>query len=330
MKLYNILLLFCFALLLTSCITSPDGPPQYDSFVCCINADGTGFQKLISISQLPFEISKLWDLYTTKNGKLIFAADKYYISEPDTIAPVPFIDIRTNFGIGMTLSNDDKAYICSNGDLFKYDFQTHNLTNLTDDYHGYLMNPRISNDDSIITMIQKDSISYNPTTLCYYKLLDSTIHLLPEGGLYTQNGIYSPSDNRLYHEQNNGLYRINLNGENNEHLLSYSPLSSKSFNLTFYNDNLILINLSNLLSLYDINSGLATFTHQLDAQNEINVKCTKNANRIYYTVGNNIFYHNLDDQTSFKVPNTSGREFAMCPTWDGNKIYYIANLRINK
>ncbi|HNX00960.1 MAG TPA: hypothetical protein PKK33_06305, partial [Candidatus Cloacimonadota bacterium] len=136
----------------------------------------------VNVTQLPFEISTLWDLYVTQDGKLIFAADRYYITEPDTINPAPFTD---NINVDLrklTLSNNNKAYYCNNGDLFQYDFQTNSQTNLTSNFEGHLVNPNISPDNSRISFIQVNNAKYDIAKLGYYSLDGDSVHIIVNAG----------------------------------------------------------------------------------------------------------------------------------------------------
>jgi hypothetical protein len=324
MKIYNILLLFCFAMLLTSCITKPENHPDEEDFLCVINADGTGFQKF----PYPSIPGTIWDMYVTKDGKLIFASDKYYITDPDSIIPVPFIDITPN-SYGLTLANDGKAYYCQNGDLYKYNFVTQIPINLTENIDGFFSNPLISPDDSIITLKELSQDSTNTSILCFFRLSDNSMHFLPEAGSSTRRGIYNPLTNKIYHEQTDGLYKIDLDGHNNTHLLTYTSLMLQVFGLNPFSNYLVIIDPYAILRIFNISTELIDFNHAL-SDIRIIPKVTKYANEIFYSANGILFIHNLDNNLTFQIPNTSGVEYAMCPTWDGNKIYYFARLRVNK
>jgi hypothetical protein len=326
MKIYNILLLLCFALLFTSCLTEPSHPINHD-FVCSINSDGTGFTKLLDIDDLPFPISYLWDLYVTQDGKLIFAADKYFISDPDSINLVPFSDVLAIEPRRLSLSNDNKAYFCENGILVQYDLLNNTHINLTDSNDGYLMNPMISSDDAIVTLIKKEFDTNGTLTLCYYTLNDDSLHLISQAGTATFNGIYNPLDQRLYHEQQNGLYKIDLNGSNNIHLLTYGFNSENAFGLSYQNEHILSIDLSRILKIYNINSNSIIFQNQVE--NRLARSC-KSVSKVCYVSNGSIFNYDLVNHLNSKITNTSNVEYVICPTWNGNNIYYIANLRINK
>jgi hypothetical protein len=324
MKLYNIILLFCISLLLTSCLTEPSHPVNHN-FVCSINADGTGFTKLLDINDLPFPISDLFDLYVTEDGKLIFRAYRLYITEPDSINPV----FLTDYSTGFSLSNDNKAYYSLNGDLYQYDFTTQTHNNLTNNYGGYLENPIISPDDSIISLVRKSQDINDTSTLCYFSLSDDSLHLVPEAGTSTRRGIYNPLNHKLYHEQSNGLYKIDLDGTQNSQLLAYTSIPRQTFGFTSLNDNLVTVDVTASLRIFNLNNETTLLNQQLTFP-VIMPKITKNSNKVFYVINGSIYYYNLDNLNSIKVPNTSGVQLIMCPTWDASKIYYMTSVRINK
>lgn len=329
MKLYNILLLLFVSLLLTSCITSPETHPVYDSFVCSINADGTGFQKLVKVSQLPFDTSQLWDMYVTQNGKLIFDANYLYIIDPDSLGQDFLPSVSTDYGQRYSLSNDNKVYYCSEGMLYQFDLQTNTTRQLTDHIGGDLMNPIISPDNSIVTLFRNEHDSNGTTTLCYYRLLDDSLIVLPQAGTATHNGIYNPNNGKIYHEQNNGLYQIDLDGTNKIHCFNYFTNGCFGFGLSSQKDHIVSVDVSKKLSVFNILNNTQAFTLVMN-DNRVTPKITYDENKVFYVLNGSAYFYDINDHQITSIPHTEGLSIAMCPTWDGSKIYFIANLRVNK
>jgi hypothetical protein len=328
MKLYNILLLFCFALLLTSCFESqPEGTP-YDDLICVINSDGTGFKRLHDTSILPFSLSQLWDLAVTQDGKLIFGADRYYISDPDTLNLTPFSDLLTDSVRKISLSKDNQAYYCNNGDLYQFNLSTNITSNLTQNISGNFKCPIVSSDNSIITLFSIEPDSNATRRLCYFKLSNDSIYVIPEAGTRTNNGLFNPLDHKIYHEQNEGLYKINLDGTANTLLLSYASFSKQAYGINFFNDHIITIDFELVLRIFDINTNNTSFVQQLNGR-KILAKNSKIANRIFFVYEGDVNYYDIDLQLVEKVTNIIGDFSVMCPTWDGSKIYFIAYMRVN-
>jgi Tol biopolymer transport system component len=298
--------------------------PHYDPFLCVINADGTGFQKLMNLNSTDLSYSSA--LYITSGGQLIFEADRFYITDPDSIYPIPITSGFTAYRQGLELSNDNKGYFCSYGDLYQYDFATHTQTNLTTSIDGSLNNPVLSPDDSIITLVKHAYDSTHVYTICYYNLMDGSFHEIPQAGDLTDKGIYSPLNNKLYIARRQGLYKVNLDGTDNTQLLSGY---FKQLVFDRQKTNLISVASGGLLVVYNIFSELTIQSHQIPDPLAV-VKFPRKTNKLFYATGGSVYYYDIDNQNTTKIPNISGIVNTMCPTWDGSKIYYIANLRLDK
>ncbi|MDI9529525.1 MAG: hypothetical protein QM233_06315, partial [Candidatus Cloacimonadota bacterium] len=68
---------------MNSCITEPEYP-HYEPWLCSINADGTGFRKIKKVDGY-FGTTGFWDIYMTKDKRIIFYGEKLWISDTDTI-----------------------------------------------------------------------------------------------------------------------------------------------------------------------------------------------------------------------------------------------------
>ena len=81
-------LMIGFLFTINSCITEPVYP-RPEPWLCSINADGTGFRKIM---KSPFNTPGLVDIFMTKDNRIIFYGEKLWISETDTIRPVSITD----------------------------------------------------------------------------------------------------------------------------------------------------------------------------------------------------------------------------------------------
>jgi hypothetical protein len=325
-KTHYILLLLALFLLLVSCVSGPSSSAEHE-YLCKINADGTGFKKLIDVNELPFPIASLKNLYISSGEKLVFEADKYYVTKPDTLDPQAFSDILTDANSGLTFTDDDRAYFCTNGDLFRYSFPLFAQFNLTGGSSGYLTNPIVSSDNSTITLCQKDPSSVFPSKLFYFQLPDSVFHNVAQAGNFVLNGAYNPNDHKLYYEQSNGLYKIDRDGTHSEQLLSYLYNTvTRSFSMSAANTYLHFVDKENALKIFRVSTNSLVFSKKMNASRVI-VRDVKNANKIFFVSNGSIYYYDLDLLVPVKIENTLGVEIAMCPTWDGTKIYYIAKMK---
>ena len=83
MKIYILISLLGILVLLGSCLnlTEPD-PPRAEPWLCSINADGTGFRKIKKVDS-SFGTNGFWDIYMTKDDRIIFYGEKLWISDTD-------------------------------------------------------------------------------------------------------------------------------------------------------------------------------------------------------------------------------------------------------
>jgi len=142
------------------------------------------------------------------------------------------------------------------------------------------------------------------------------------------NSIYNPTDHKFYYEQDHGLYKIDLDGSDIIQLLAYSTYGNQSFGLTTLHDHITSFSYDNQLRIININTGNVDFMHSLK-EYPILDKIAQNGNKVFYVYNSEIYYYDLSNQLNFKIPNTTGVNYGMCPNWDGRKIFFIANLRVN-
>ncbi|HQB49731.1 MAG TPA: hypothetical protein PLW33_03550, partial [Candidatus Cloacimonas sp.] len=72
------------ALILGSCWFTEPIYLLPESWLCSVNADGTGFRKIKKVD-LDFGTTGFWDIYMTKDNRIIFYGEKLWISDTDTI-----------------------------------------------------------------------------------------------------------------------------------------------------------------------------------------------------------------------------------------------------
>ena len=72
------------ALVLGSCWLTEPVYPRPEPWLCSINSDGTGFRKIKKVD-LNFGTTGFWDIYMTKDNRIISYGERLWISDTDTI-----------------------------------------------------------------------------------------------------------------------------------------------------------------------------------------------------------------------------------------------------
>ena len=88
---FYLLSLLGLLLVLNSCWLTEPYYPRPEPWLCSINADGTGFRKIKEVDS-NFGTTGFWDIYMTKDNRIIFYGERLWISVADTIRPVSITD----------------------------------------------------------------------------------------------------------------------------------------------------------------------------------------------------------------------------------------------
>lgn len=324
-------------ILLISCITDPL-PQPLETWLCSINADGTGFRK---IKKSPFNTPGLVDIYMTKDNRIIFYGSRLWISEIDTIRVeqitpdnlVLFDKPQLEF-----TRDGGTAYFAASRDLYKLRLSTGEFFKITEtpvDY-GY-SEPLLSDDEQCITM---RSYPYNGKESgivgAYIDLRDNVLK-------YIYSNMWFPASyktmlmttvNRMILENRDGLGSVSLEDSTYNLHLSYLP-SYKNIFKTSADQRYLITKYIQSAKSYAIAIDLQDYSHyELGYVNDHSknpIKVCDSVNLIYYMDKENIYKYDLETHTKSKIFGSSAnvyvdRIYMLAPTWDGSKVYFYAEI----
>ena len=331
------------ALLLNSCFLTEPSYPPIEPWLCSINADGTGFRKIKKVD-LNFGTTGFWDIYMTKDNRIIFYGEKLWISDTDTIRVeqiTPDNLTLTHLPPRLSQSPDgSKLYFAADKNIYQLSYPDYQLTQLTYQSARWLRNPIVSDLGNYITY-SSNGFGYptKETEYMYWmNLITSESGIIPSPDTVSVNPCYSEVENYVYYEKA-GLFRSRLDGSDRSavdnqggSVYPYSMfavskdhryISHKSN--TTYNDYQIRIfdktSQSGINLPVKINSPLEL----------LGVMC-RDVNRVFYISPGNqeeLWVRDLDTGEGKKLTATGIEvvEFYMlAPTWDGSKVYFYANI----
>ncbi|GAB1467663.1 hypothetical protein MASR2M64_03420 [Candidatus Cloacimonadota bacterium] len=325
--------LLVLLVLLGSCVEDNPLILPKESWLCSINADGTGFRK---IKKVPFNTPGLADIYITNDEKIIFYGDRLWISDTDVVNPVQITpDNLTLFKLPTRISQSpdgSKLYFAADKNIYQLSYPDYQLTQLTNQSIRWLRNPIVSDLGNYLTY-SSNGFGY-PTKETEYlycmNLQTGVSNIVPTEDSVVANGMYMEGSGYLYYE-GNGFKRSRLDGSEITWIgpgsgLYPNAMVSFSYDLNYivrwvyYPDSLIRCNDladSTILNI-QVHQGYSGPLGRL----------SKNSNRIFYiTPGKTLCVYNLDTDTEQKLlvstPNFIIDEFYMLsPTWDGSKVYF--------
>jgi len=341
-SLYLVILLGLM-LLLNSCLTEPSVPPV-EPWLCSINADGTGFRKIKKVD-MNFGTTGFWDIYMTKDNRIIFYGEKLWISETDTISPVSITDnIYTLQQQPARLSQSpdgSKLYFASRDkNIHELDLTTMLTRQLTSESVRTLRNPIVSDLGNYITYTSRGYGEPSKATEYMYwlNLITGESDVIPSPDTVSVNPFYSETENYVYYEKA-GLFRSRLDGSDRSvvdtqggHAYPYTMFSiSQDLNYIIHNYNTLS---SYYLRVYDketstginipVKMGYGSYQY-------LGVMC-KSANVIYYICPGSpdeLHAYILDTgEDTVILQSTSSLSIVefinIAPTWDGSKVYFYA------
>ncbi len=326
-------MLIGLTLLLGSCWPTEPEYPRPEPWLCSINADGTGFRKIKKVD-MNFGTTGFWDIYMTKDNRIIFYGEKLWISDTDVINPVQIVPdtlALDNFSRLSQSSDGYRMYFAANKDIYQITCPEFVLTRITDAKDGRFLNPIVSTDDNTITYLRhrqlKGQKDYS-MTICYLLLDVSKFYELPQLGQYCHNVVHRVSDNRLYYNRLiYGTLSCDLNGDNVQHIGDYGSDISPLFGLS-HNERFLIVKGSKLW-VHDLVIGNHIEISVLQGS-RTNLICSlaKNAPILYYVnTANRLMRYDLDSNNESLIQlnysKVSLDQATMIATnWSGDKIYF--------
>ena len=334
-------LMIGFLFTINSCITEPVYP-RPEPWLCSINADGTGFRKIM---KSPFNTPGLVDIYMTKDNRIIFYGEKLWISETDTIRPVSITDnIYTLQQQPARLSQSpdgSKLYFASRDkNIHELDLNTMQSRQLTTESIRTLRNPIVSDLGNYITYSSKGYGEPSKATEYIYWMNLSTgeSDIIPCPDTVSVNPIYSETENYVYYEKA-GLFRSRLDGSDRSVVDTQGGSSYPYTMFSISQDQRYITHKSNptynnyFIRIYDKNSNIGNSIPIKDLYSyQFLGRMCKSANIVYYInpgYPEKLHSYNMDTGEDLVVLQSTSSlsisEFInIAPTWDGSKVYFYA------
>ena len=339
------LLALSLLLSLGSCFyTSEPLHPRPEPWLCSVNADGTGF-RMIKKVDLSFGTTGFWDIYMTKDDRIIFYGERLWISETDTIRPIQITpDNLTLIHLPSRLSQSpdgSKLFFAADKNIYQLSYPDFKLTQLTNQSIRWLRNPIVSDLGNYITY-SSNGFGY-PTKeteyLYWMNLSTGESSIVPTADSLVVNVFYSEAQDFVYYERI-GLHKSRLDGSDS------SIVDNLAANITpypmyaFSNDMQYVVRLRQLqppvIRVFNLQTNTAVElpviigpqTYPLGA-------LSRGTNDLFYvSPGNKLCVYHLDTgENTVILPGTGdpsiSRFINIAPTWDGSKVYFYAEISVN-
>jgi len=290
-----------------------------------------------------FGTTGFWDIYMTKDNRIIFYGQKLWISETDTIRPISITDnIPTlqRYPARLSQSADgSKLYFASTDkNIHELDLTTLLSRQLTTESVRTLRNPIVSDLGNYITYTSR---GYGPPSrfteyLYWMDLRSGDIGTIPTIDSICVNAFYSEIEDYIYYEGIN-VKRSRLDG---------SDLSLVSTGGSMYP-----------YSTFDVSSDNRHIVHVLDQYPTLDLKCydkltdnsvrfpvkaaldfgyvakiSKDTNLVYFASPGYIeelhaYYLDTGENRNVSIDTgnfTMSRFINIAPSWDGSVVYFYA------
>ena len=337
-----LLALITMLLTLNSCFfpSEPSYPPV-EPWLCSINADGTGFRKIKKVD-LNFGTTGFWDIYMTKDNRIIFYGDKLWISDTDTIRVeqiTPDNLTLTNLPPRLSQSPDgSKLFFAANKNIYQLTYPDYQLTQLTNQSIRWLKNPIVSDLGNYLTY-SSNGFGYPTKETQYLYCMDiqtGTSNIVPAEESLIPNGLYIESTGCVIYE-GNGLTKMKLDGSDVV-LIEYgggSGFSNNIFSLSqdrqFVVRDGAYLPPNNTINVNDLNSGSTQVIYAAKGTSLYALgRLCRNVNRIFYVQPDNkLCVYDLDTSTDTVLFQENNNRFIysfymLAPSWDGSKVYFYA------
>ena len=319
--------------------------PWPESWLCSVNADGSGFRR---IKKAPFNTPGLANIYMTKDNRIIFYGDKLWISETDSIRPVSITDniytLQQNPARLSQSPDGSKLYFASRDkNIHELDLNTMLSRQLTSESIRTLRNPIISDLGNYITYSSRGYGEPSKFTEYMYwlNLKTGESDIIPSPDTIAVNPSYSEIENYVYYEKV-GLFRSKLDGSDHSNVDNQGGSAYPYSMFSISKDRRYIVHIANPSSTYfmrifdrDSESGIDLPVKEDGASEYMGVLC-KDVNRIFYVspgYPEKLHVYNPDTgEDTVILQSTSdpsiSRFINIAPTWDGSKVYFRADIAI--
>lgn len=331
------------ALILVSCWFTEPIYLLPESWLCSVNADGTGFRKIM---KSPFNTPGLVDIYMTKDNRIIFYGEKLWISDTDTIRVeqiTPDNLTLTHLPSRLSQSPDgSKLYFAADKNIYQLSYPDYQLTQLTHQTTRWLRNPIVSDLGNYITY-SSDGFGYptKETEYMYWlNLINGQSGIIPSPDTLSFNPYYSEIEDYVYYERA-GLFRSRLDGSDRTTVDNYGGSGEPYTMFSISNDQRYIVHKSNptynnyFVRIFDkvCASGVNIPVKNSPSYGLLGRLC-KEANIVFYVspgYPEKLHSYRLDTgEDTILNPNqvNIANTYIIAPTWDGSKVYFYADIEV--
>ena len=333
------------ALILVSCWFTEPIYLLPESWLCSVNADGTGFRKIKKVD-LNFGTTGFWDIYMTKDNRIIFYGEKLWISDTDTIRVeqiTPDNLTLTHLPSRLSQSPDgSKLYFAADKNIYQLSYPDYQLTQLTHQTTRWLRNPIVSDLGNYITY-SSDGFGYptKETEYMYWlNLINGQSDIIPSPDTLSFNPYYSEIEDYVYYERA-GLFRSRLDGSDRTTVDNYGGSGEPYTMFSISNDQRYIVHKSNptynnyFVRIFDkvCASGVNIPVKNSPSYGLLGRLC-KEANIVFYVspgYPEKLHSYRLDTgEDTILNPNqvNIANTYIIAPTWDGSKVYFYADIEV--
>jgi len=333
------------ALILVSCWFTEPIYLLPESWLCSVNADGTGFRKIKKVD-LDFGTTGFWDIYMTKDNRIIFYGEKLWISDTDTIRVeqiTPDNLTLTHLPSRLSQSPDgSKLYFAADKNIYQLSYPDYQLTQLTHQTTRWLRNPIVSDLGNYITY-SSDGFGYptKETEYMYWlNLINGQSDIIPSPDTLSFNPYYSEIEDYVYYERA-GLFRSRLDGSDRTTVDNYGGSGEPYTMFSISNDQRYIVHKSNptynnyFVRIFDkvCVSGVNLPVKNSPSYGLLGRLC-KEANIVFYVspgYPEKLHSYRLDTgEDTILNPNqvNIANTYIIAPTWDGSKVYFYADIEV--
>ena len=316
-----------------------------ESWLCSVNADGTGFRKIKKVD-LDFGTTGFWDIYMTKDNRIIFYGEKLWISDTDTIRVeqiTPDNLTLTHLPSRLSQSPDgSKLYFAADKNIYQLSYPDYQLTQLTHQTTRWLRNPIVSDLGNYITY-SSDGFGYptKETEYMYWlNLINGQSDIIPSPDTLSFNPYYSEIEDYVYYERA-GLFRSRLDGSDRTTVDNYGGSGEPYTMFSISNDQRYIVHKSNptynnyFVRIFDkvCASGVNIPVKNSPSYGLLGRLC-KEANIVFYIspgYPEKLHSYRLDTgEDTILNPNqvNIANTYIIAPTWDGSKVYFYADIEV--